>query len=552
MESANRPLNTLAPDDVDAYIDSAIDELFVPKKSTAPPTAAAVPAEPPTGEPAAAPGPGPVLEALQEALLSLEWEVSDRNIRSFEREVRALGEQFCADRHVGAVVQMALGVSKYLKAVGEVASPLGVQFPTAVLRTLELLLREPAAPAPDRKAAVEQLLDKYRRLQAEVRRPAARAPKPSRASFEHSPAPLAPAVPVEELEPGAAQTLEPEAPPGPSEDAGAGAFEPAQPPPETGLSPAEEPEAEIAPDAQPAAGEDRPRGALGAEKTPSGEPAAAPAPPEAPVPEPEAPPAPLFPAPGAGPGPQQGARPLVACLEVLRAHLREGSERVVQAATADPGALDAEMTQFRQRLDEGLASALRLAREPEPLPADLKGELERVRNGLAELGASLRAIEERLDRAPDGCPVADVARPQAPAPPAPTAQGGGSTAWVCLVSIGGAFLEVPARLVVSSYALGAGKAARIRERGYATLKDFRRPFRSVKHGLAGPLSERSRGELSRLRFTLAAGGPDPHGAVLLSDGVTHAALLTDAVPDATPRPRGTNPLFALEPGGPAA
>ncbi|MEW6487957.1 MAG: hypothetical protein AB1578_08585 [Thermodesulfobacteriota bacterium] len=579
MEPTNRPLNTLAPGEVDAYIDTAIDELFVPKRSTASPAAAPEPTEPPQGEAAAPPGPGHVLEALQEALLSLEWEVSDRNIRSFEREVRALGQQFSADRHVGAVVQMALGVSKYLTAVGEVASPLGVQFPTAVLRTLEVLLRERATPAAERKAAVEQLLEKYRRLQAEVRRPAARAPEaapaaaePPHAAPEQSRAPAAPAVPVEELEPEAADSgpveelepeaaeeLEPEAPAAFAADAATSTLAPAQRPPEAGLAPAEEATAETAPDLEAAAGEERPSETLEAEEAPEDEREAPAAAPEAAAPEPEVPPAPLSPAPEAGAGPGDGTRQLVACLEVLRADLREGSERVFRAAAAGPEALDAELTQFRHLLDDGLASALHLAQGPGALPAavpaDLKGDLERVRNGLAELSASLRAIEERLDRAAGAgaaSPGPHTPRPQAPAPPAEEAQGSESAPSVCLVSVGGAFLEVPAQLVVNAYVLGSGQAARIRERGYATLKDFRKPFRSIKNGLAGPLSERSGGELSGLRFAVAAGSPEPHAAVLLSDGANHAALLTDAVPDRTPRPRGCSPLFRLEPGEPAA
>lgn len=594
MEPTNRPLNTLAPGEVDAYIDTAIDELFVPRRSTTSPAAATAPTEPAQGEPADPHGPGHVLEALQEALLSLEWEVSDRNIRSFEREVRALGQQFSADRHVGAVVQMALGVSKYLTAVGEVASPLGVQFPTAVLRTLEVLLREPAIPAAERKGAVEQLLEKYRRLQAEVRRPAARAPEaapaapePPHAVLEQNLAPAAPAVPVEELEPEAADSapveelepeaaeeLEPESPAAFAADAATAALAPEERPPEAGLSPAEEAAAEIPPGSEAAAEETRPSETLEAEEAPEDEseagPAAAPedaepepevpaAAPEAAAPEPEASPVPPSPEPGAGPGPEEGTGQLVACLEVLRADLREGSERVFRAAAAGPEALDAELTQFRHLLDDGLASALHLAQGPGALPAvvpaNLKADLERVRHGLAELGASLRAIEERLDSgagASAASPIPDTPRPEALAPSAEEAQGRRCAPSVCLVSVGGAFLEVPAHLVANAYVLGSGQAARIRERGYATLKDFRKPFRSVKNGLAGPLSERSGGELTQMRFAVAAGGPEPHAAVLLSDGVNHAALLTDAAPDRTPRPRGSCPLFLLEPGEPAA
>jgi hypothetical protein len=571
MEPTNRPLNTLAPGEVDAYIDTAIDELFVPKRNKPEPAPAPKPAEPARGEPAAPAGPGHVLEALQEALLSLEWEVSDRNIRSFEREIRALGEKFSADRHVGAVVQMALGVSKYLTAVGEVASPLGVQFPTAVLRTLEVLLREPAPPAGERKGAVEQLLEKYRRLQAEVRRPAARAPEvspaapePAQAAPEEPRAPPAPAVPVEELEPEAADSgpveelepeaaeeLEPEAPAALAADAATGALAPAPVAPLPEAGPAA---------ARGGAGEEPPSETRQVGESPEDEAeASAAATPDAAATESEAPPTPLPAATAAQPGPRDGTGALVACLEVLRADLREGSERVFRAAAAGPEALDAELTQFRLLLDDGLASALHLAQGVKApaaeAPDGLKAELERIRIGLAELGASLRAIEGRLGGAPEATATPgtrETPPPERPAPRAEKDRSPESPPSVCLVSVGGAFLEVPAHLVANAFALGSGQAARIRERGYATLKDFRKPFRSIKNGLTGPLSARSGAELSRLQFAVAAGSPEPHAAVLLSDGVRHAALLTDAVPDRTPRPRGSSPLFGLEPGEPPA
>lgn len=580
MEPTNRPLNTLEPGEVDAYIDSAIDQLFVPKaaRPSADPEGSAPTESMPEGaagsgptSPAGAPHP---LEALQEALLSLEWEVSERNIRAFEREVRAVGQRFPADRHVGAVVQMASGVSKYLTTVGEGASPLGVQFPTAVLRTLEVLVREPAPPAAERKTAVEKLLEKYRRLQAEVRRPASKdtPAEPSQeeaAPQEGTPAAEspAPAVPVEELEPEpegasrleelepeAAEELEPEAEARPAEE------ERIEPVPESAAVPGADLAAE-----GPAAGvgEELFPGATDVQRPePESEPPSVE--PESSAPEVEAPPLtpPLASPPEEEPPPETAQ--LVACLEVLRADVRDGVDRVFRAAAAGTEALDAELTQFRHLLDDGLSAALELAGGLSPAlqagsrptlpPVDVRGDLERVRRGLADLGASLQALEERLGREigpaapPAGAQTGPEAAPAAPV--LPTAPESAPRAPpVCLVSVGGSTLEVLAHLVVNAVPVTPRQASQIRERGYATLKDLRKPFRSIKNGLSGPLVERSGGELGRLHFPLAASSKDPHGVVLLSDGTTYAAVLTDTVPDRSARPRGDRPLLSLEEGG---
>lgn len=604
MNATNRPLNALDPGEVDSYIDAAIDQLFVPKVAT--PAAELAPAQATGGEPGdprTSPGGTsvPELEALHEVLLSLEWEVSERNIRDFESEVRALGQHFASDRHVNAVVQMALGVGKYLRAVGEGATPLGVHFPTATLQTLEVLLRQPVPSGAERKAAVERLLDSYRRLQSEVRRqPTQPAPttEPAPAGdaaappSREVPAPLRPearapaaAEPIEELEPAAAEPveeLEPEA-----IDELEPAVEEAEPVAE------EEPEA--APATAPVPGETT----LAAKEPPALEPEPAMALQGAPTPPslPEETVAVSGPIEGLAGSPLQAARPaaeasgplspagpradasrgaavrLVARLGALRTDVREGLERAFRAAAAGTEQLDAELTQFRHLLDEGLASALDLAErmvpalegrpwspaepaEPAPASAHLAAELVQVRQSLEALAAAVREIEGRLAPGAAGDPASPGApQPQLPtglaaapdAPPAPAAPVAEVNAY--RVSAGGRPVAFATELLANAFPLTQGQAGRIRERGYATLKDFRRPFRSLKSGLVGPLAALEGKELERLRFPLvpevAGKAGLPSGAVLLSDGRNHAVLLTDAILERTPGPAPEHELFCL-------
>jgi len=175
MDAMERPLHTLETGEVDTYIDHAIDRLFVPKEkgeqAGAPPEGDVAPAVADAAAPDAHGGEtGGVVEPLQEALLSLDWEISERNISVFEERVQELAARVPGDKHVAAVAQMAAGVCKYLSTLGETASPLGVQFPGAAVRTIETLLSEPPPSASQRRKAVEELLERYRRLQSEVRR----------------------------------------------------------------------------------------------------------------------------------------------------------------------------------------------------------------------------------------------------------------------------------------------------------------------------------------------------------------------------------------------
>jgi len=607
MDPTNRPLNTLDPGEVDSYIDAAIDQLFVPKVATAAPEPEPSPPPGPAGtlaDPRTSPtGTAvPELEALHEVLLSLEWEVSERNIREFEGEVRALGGHFAGDRHVSAVVQMALGVGKYLRAVGEAASPLGVQFPTATLRTLEILLRDPAPAPAERKAAVEHLLDSYRRLQSEVRRQPPKPPPETEPTVE----PEAP-PPRDEAEPARfeaqvsaaaepAEDLEPEA---------EGPVEELEPEAEEALEPAEEPEAVAAEELEPetlaeelagqgepdaSAAEAAPETApellgapeiepprlpddavsvLEADETLGEEPLEVPAPAEISA-TPEMPPPSTTPA---AEGPREASARLISCLGALRTDVREGLDRAFRAASSGTEELDAELTQFRYLLDEGLASALGIAEGLAPalegLPwqppapagpaaptAQFAGDLEQVRQALETLAATVRDMEGRL-AAPAKAEAAPPAPPQARGREAPadavvapfTPPEAAAEVPAYLTSVGGRPTAIRVELLANAFPLTQGQASRIRERGYATLKDFRKPFRSLKSGLAGPLAAFEGKELERLRFPLVSEAPGdggtPNGAVLLSDGRNHAVLLTDSGLDRTPRSAPKHQLFLL-------
>ncbi|MBE0618818.1 MAG: hypothetical protein IH608_12995 [Proteobacteria bacterium] len=595
MDATNRPLNALDPEEVDSYIDTAIDQLFVPRSAPPNPHAAASaePAEvqtedqpdPPTGSTV------PELELLQEILLSLEWEVSERNIEDFQSEIRAVGQRFNGNRHVAAVVQMALGVGKYLMAVGESASPLAVQFPSATLRTLEILLREPPPDSTERKAAVEQLLESYRRLQAEVRRqparPAQTAPAAPTPREETIPAAQAESIPAQApatttMEPAAATDLEePEsetvegsgAVPERQASAEANEFE------ATGVEgiAAETPgtprtlEAE-APDTPAGelsvAQEHDPEPLLQEYSADTGETVAPVAGESAPVNERGK----VVPLSSDGLAESsEAAQRLVACLRALRNDVREGLQRTFRAATSGTEELDAELTQFGHLLDEGIASALDLTEslppqreetpeQPAPpgrLAGRLAAGLEQVRLALEGLSTSVREMERQLVEGVSPMPAQRAAAAAATAerqagtpPPAPDpGPPGPAESQVYLISVCGRPSAIPAHLVANAFPITKNLAGRIRERGYATLRDFRRPFRGLKKGLAGPLAALGGKELERLRFPLppesAVGKETPGGAVLLSDGRTHAVLLTDALLDRTPRTAPEDLLFHL-------
>ena len=172
MNLTDEPLATVDLGNFESNIDRAIDELFVHKGAvvTPPPEEETPAAAPPTKvEPAPKAAPD-VLQGLKETLLSLDWEISAENIQRFERELDKLREQLGQDRHGLAVVKMALGVCKYLRAMKYSASAVSVQFLHSATRTLDLLQKKPQLSPAERRELMDKMLTKFRRLKAEVQR----------------------------------------------------------------------------------------------------------------------------------------------------------------------------------------------------------------------------------------------------------------------------------------------------------------------------------------------------------------------------------------------
>jgi len=212
MNLTDEPLATVDLGNFESNIDRAIDELFVHKSGavTPPPEEETPAAAPPTKvqpAPKAAPD---LLQGLKESLLSLDWEISAENIQRFERELDKLREQLGQDRHGLAVVKMALGVCKYLRAMKYSASAVSVQFLHSATRTLDLLQKKPQLSPAERRDLMDKMLTKFRRLKAEVQRmkgikaPAPQAPPPPEPPLELAPEPLV----MEEPQPLPAETEE--------------------------------------------------------------------------------------------------------------------------------------------------------------------------------------------------------------------------------------------------------------------------------------------------------------------------------------------------------
>jgi hypothetical protein len=596
MEAMDRPLHTLEADEVDAYIDTAIDRLFVPRTTDGSDA---------SGLEARNSGIlGGIIEPLQEAVLSLDWEVSERNIEAFEERVKELAARFPNDKHVAAVAQMVAGVSKYLLTLGETASPLGVQFPGAAVRTLEVLLSEPPPPPAGRKAAVEHLLEKYRRLQAEVRRNRTAAAQTQPVTTESVPAPAAevPTAAPPTVEAGdrattpeaagvsAATPTEPrsadsEAPPAPSREATEEVeeLEPLEP------EPVEEGPALVGAGADE---EEELPAELGAEEHSAAE--VEPAPTELRSQEPELPAEEIE---ALGALDQEALSRAEAAPGTHEFHADLGSEAGPErteeieitatwetggpssfAEAEEPVGEELGVQEFAEaEADAGeLAGPLALEEQPSTETAPglwverLETELAAVRETLGGLVTAVARIEAQLARLPAreestaaGLLSAADPRPRAEPPPERPATANSLAARrVCIASVGGTLVGLPAELVASSYPTSAKQARKIRERGYATMGDFRAPFRNIKRGLAGPLADWGEAELADLRFPIVTELPQtsgetvsatsPGATVLLSDGRTHAAIFTDSVLDLSPVRSADHPIFDFrrEPGTP--
>ncbi len=513
MDTSPRGLETLDSKAFDEYIDGAIDQLFVPRRSAGAP-AQTVPPVDEAPAPEVAGGEMDPLEVLQESLLSLDWEVSPKNITEFEQRVRQIGQRHPDDRNVATVVQMVAAVCKYLVARGESANALGVQFPSAAVRTLELLLAQPATPPQECRAAVARLHEKYRLLQAEARRrsgetvqePSREQPpeSPSGSEQESSPTPQAPSSPAAVGSDAEAEGL-------------------SEPDRSQGVPAGGEAECREAPEVVADTDEGGPvcQGPM-AEGDEGREEAAETSMAEAPGGR-----------PGEEPAESQEVSETSACTapawldsaEEAGSLCAEVAARLTAICSRGDGEGWPENLEGGDDLDrslERLAEAARAVMDRVPPAPD--GGSTTGSDPLAILGELVRAVG-RIERHLGTALPPVQAAPRA-APEAPPSGGEGLT-----VSTGAGEVALTDDTVVRVVEVSAKKAQAVRERGYATLTDVCGTFGSVRKGLSGPLVGRSTADLKRLHFRLIEGSSETGQVmVFLSDGENHRALLADGMP----------------------
>jgi len=636
MNLTDEPLATVDMGDFESNIDRAIDELFVHKSGVA----ARLPEEetPAVAAPGKVETPTPKVETdllqwLKESLLSLDWEISADNIQKFERELDALKEKLGEDRHSLAVIKMALGVCKYLRAMKYSASAVSVQFLHSATRTLDLLQRKPQLSAAERRDLMDKMLTKFRRLKAEVQRiktVKAGGPKPAPVELAAEPAiePLA----AEEPEPVAEQAEElvleplPEAEEAAPEPAPLLVREKEEP-----LLQAPEEELQL-----PAEQEEEPILRFAAEKPTSryredtleikledqevGLPEAREK--EKPLARREE--APSEPAPEAAAvwrdhleEARSHSVELTQCLTDLGEENDKFFGRLLQAVAGkaalqrvgeyfgrihrDQAEKLARVQQSATRLGEmldALGQTPGAGESVEPLPKGyglLSVELREIRESLRRLSKSVSRLEEgslpppavaggdelthemqepvTLDvplepvealepseilappaipeplevpdsEAPDDLPLMDEAlEPEQPSPSPAAAEvstAAPAVTRIFLTNVAGTTIGIPIEAVSHVFKVSKGKAKALRKRGYATLVDFKAPFRSIKRGLSGPLAEQPVKELKKARFPLINLSPEVvgtdaakvaqapvKGIVILSDGQRHGSLLSE-------------------------
>ena len=638
MNLTDEPLATVDTGDFESNIDRAIDELFVHKSGVATPLpeeetpAVAAPGkvQPPTPKVAA-----DLLQGLKESLLSLDWEISADNIQKFERELDALKEKLGQDRHSLAVIKMALGVCKYLRAMKYSASAVSVQFLHSATRTLDFLQRKPQLGAAERRDLMDKMLTKFRRLKAEVQRiKSVKTGGPRAAPAELPAEPAIEPLALEEPEPLAEQAEELVLEPLP--EAGEAAPEAETllvDEKEEPLLRAQEEELEL-----PAEQEEEPILPLAAEKPtyrygedtlemePEDEELGLP---EVREREEEEPFARLEEIPSE-PAPEVSAvwrdrlnearrqsMELTQCLTDLGQENDKLFGRLLQAV-AGKAALQRVAEYFGKvhrdqaaKLGRAEQSATRLGeilealgqtsgpgKSAEPLPQGygvISAQFREIQESLRRLSESVSRLEEGslsppavaggdelahemqqpvtlgapLETAEALEPSEMLASPEMPAPsdipeseapdelllmdeavepeqppvsPAAVEVSAASPAvtQIFLANVAGTTIGIPIGAVSHVFKVSKGKAKAFRKRGYATLVDFKAPFRSIKRGLSGPLAEQPVKELQKTRFPLINLSPEVvgvdatkvaqalvKGIVILSDGQRHGCVLTE-------------------------
>ena len=200
-------------------------------------------------------------------------------------------------------------------------------------------------------------------------------------------------------------------------------------------------------------------------------------------------------------------------------HLSEIEEVLARTSALAP--LTARLTRIRKNLEEYVSTGRQMADE---WPSQLSwlGRLESNFNLLIDLSSS--------------SPDLKVPSVVSPAPQAPPSQGVETRRErLCIFTLSGKTLGVPASNVVKVIKTSPKKAFHILSRGHASLQDFASLFGSLKSGLGDTWKALPSKTLKNLRFVpirceLLDEAPEPHpvgGAILVGLGPKYGLIFTD-------------------------
>ncbi len=167
METPSAAETTVAYDDlmsreIERHFESSLSEPEAPVRSAVPERKSAAPRPA-----AAAPVQAQALRKLQEAILTLEWEISKRSVTSVMRELKSLRGQYQDDVTVDfAALSMRLVVDYLIKRT-HYAHPESIRF---LLDVTDLLDRSVSTPNLDPLAAFHRILSRYEKYKSTVRK----------------------------------------------------------------------------------------------------------------------------------------------------------------------------------------------------------------------------------------------------------------------------------------------------------------------------------------------------------------------------------------------
>lgn len=512
--------------DLDNDIDRAVEELFVPVRTDF--VVQEDEEEAPEEEPepfAEEAEPKTPFDRLKEEMLTLEWELSEDNIRSFAAVLKECHGEAPGNPYVTGVAKMMTGVLKYLnqaKADALAQAPKFLSEATDVMVDVGRKIDDKAQA----KKVVEDLMEDYKRLKGQIQRQVKEA-RPEEAPPEPEAAPEPEPVPEPEVEavPEAEEELIPE----PEEELIPEPEEELVPEPEEELVP--EPEEVPVPEPEP-------------EEEPAFEPEAAPEPVEAFEPEEELIPEPeeeLVPEPEEEPVPEP-----------------EPEEELVPEPEEEPAPGPAAPTPAQlDEIDAQLISLLRLVDNLNKLEAAFAGKpaLEKLSGFVADLKGKMKEKVQTVQGL-----VTEIAQPAPEAPPVPAAvepePEPDDTAAVAeepeaeperppvdesldeiyLITVGKTTLGIPSGFVAGSFKVKPSMVKKISKQGFVPLARFKPFLGGLKKVVYGPLAGTPEKELKGLRIpaleltqqsgeTLAA--DSPVSVTVVSTGTAHGALLAD-------------------------